>query len=88
MVVFEDVQDVVAWLAPLDYPSFWEAVEPYRLTLQDRAHCDDQIASGAVSQDLVLKGLKTLARIELTEMFGLKRTSPDPWEAQYLRSVH
>lgn len=48
MVVFEDIQDVRDWLDPLDYIAFWEAVEPYRLVLQDRDHCDDLIASGAV----------------------------------------
>ncbi len=72
MVVFEDLQDVEEWLAPLDYIGFWEAVEPYRLALQDRDHCDGLIASGKVPQDLVLCGLKALARMELRQAFDLK----------------
>ncbi|CTQ58149.1 hypothetical protein [Roseibium album] len=88
MVVFEDVEDVIEWLESLGYVDFWEAVEPYQLTLQDRDFCDGQIASGSVPQNLVLSGLKTLARIELTQRLKLKRRCPEPTVAQYLRLHH
>lgn len=71
MVIFEDVQDVTEWLEPLDYIAFWDAVEPYNLTLQDRDHCDGLIAGGTVDQGLILSVLKTLARHELRVLFGL-----------------
>lgn len=72
MVVFQDIQDVKEWLEPLDYIEFWEAVEPYDLTLQDRDHCDDLIASGEVETTLILEVLKGLAEMELSKSFGLK----------------
>lgn len=72
MVVFQDIQDVKEWLEPLDYIEFWEAVEPYDLTLQDRDHCDDLIASGKVEATLILEVLKGLAEMELSKAFGLK----------------
>lgn len=78
MVVFEDIQDVEAWLEPLDYLAFWEAVAPYRLTLQDRDHCDELIASGAVAASLILEVLKGLAAMELRQAFGLKSRTYHP----------
>ena len=72
MVIFEDIQDVKEWLAPLDYLGFWQAVAPYNLALQDRDHCDDLIASGDVEPSLVLDVLKGLAEMELAEAFDLK----------------
>jgi len=72
MVIFEDIQDVKEWLEPLDYLGFWDAVAPYDLTLQDRDHCDDLIASGEVDASLILQVLKGLAEMELTRAFGLK----------------
>ena len=72
MALFDDIQDVRDWLEPLDYIAFWKAVEPYRLTLQDRDHCDALIASGAVDARLILDVLKGLARMELARSFNLK----------------
>ena len=88
MVVFQDIEDVSEWLDPLGYIDFWNAVAPYRLTLQDRDFCDAQIASGEVAQPLVLSVLKSLARIELTGMFALKRREILPPSAYYLGSYH
>ncbi|NDW06479.1 hypothetical protein [Jiella pacifica] len=70
---FEHVEDVIEWLQPMGYAAFWEETRPYRLTLQDRASCDAQIARGDVPEALVLRGLKTLARVELTRKLGLER---------------
>ena len=72
MVLFDDIQDVREWLDPLDTIAFWEAVEPYPLTLQDRDHCDALIASGTVDARLILDVLKGLARAELARSFNLK----------------
>ena len=71
MMIFQDIQDVEAWLEPLNYIAFWEAVEPYNLTLQDREHCDQMISSGQVDQALVLRVLKGLAENELARKFNL-----------------
>lgn len=76
MVIFEDSEDVREWLADLTYLQFWEAVAPYNLVLQDRDHCDDLIASGTVEPDLVLYGLKSMARLELSRALGLKSRIP------------
>ena len=72
MVVFEDIQDVEEWLEPLNYVAFWDAVEPYFLTLQDREHCDGLIAGAEVAADMILNVLKGLAVMELRVAFGLK----------------
>lgn len=71
MVVFEDIEDVIEWLEPLDYLSFWAAVAPYNLTLQDRDHCDGLIARGEVEPGLILEGLKYMAQVELAQAFDL-----------------
>ncbi|OXT01989.1 hypothetical protein B7H23_03370 [Notoacmeibacter marinus] len=88
MAVFEDIQELREWLAPLDYLAFWEAVAPYNLMLPDRGDCDSQIARGLVPTADVLGGLKELARIELTRILGLKHTIPEPLAAYSLRSIH
>ena len=50
MVVFQDIQDVEEWLAPLDWIAFWEAIAPYRLGMDDREHCDGLIAGGMLRE--------------------------------------
>lgn len=88
MVIFEDIQDVEVWLEPLDYISFWDAVAPYHLTLQDRDHCDGLIASGKVPADLILSGLKYMAVMELRTAFSLKDRIYEPTVAKYLTTTH
>lgn len=88
MVIFEDIDDVAEWLKPLNYIEFWEAVAPYDLVLQDRDHCDGLIASGEVEQALILRVLKMMARIELTEIFDLEWRIYEPPIAQYVTSTH
>lgn len=88
MVIFEDIDDVAEWLKPFDYSAFWDAVAPYYLDLQDRDHCDGLIASGEVEQVLILRVLKMMARIELTEMFGLEWRIYEPPKAQYVTTTH
>ena len=79
MVVFEDIEDVIDWLEPLDYLAFWEAIAPYDLTLQSRDHCDGLIAGGKVEPGVMLDGLKYLARLELAQRFGLNRRIYHPY---------
>ncbi|PHR55172.1 MAG: hypothetical protein COA47_14340 [Robiginitomaculum sp.] len=79
MSIFNDIEDVQDWLEPMDYLGFWHAVAPYDLILQDRDHCDTQIATGEVTQETVLCVLKGFARIELTQRLGLKRRPVTPW---------
>lgn len=88
MIVFEDIQDVEEWLDPLDYVTFWEAVAPWGLALQDRDHCDDQIARGIVPQALVLDVLKHMAVMELRRKLGLKPRITQPLAAETLAKVH
>lgn len=73
------IDDVDAWLEPMDYQSFWYAVEPLCLVLQPRDHCDEQIASGVVDEETVLDVLKYFARLELTKRRRLAWRTPTPW---------
>ena len=88
MVMFQDIQDVENWLAPLNYIAFWEAVAPHNLTLQDRDHCDGLIAGGELAQEVVLDVLKFCAMRELTERHQLRHRIYEPVDYQYLGSVH
>lgn len=88
MVVFEDVDDVRGWLAPMGYIAFWEAVAPYGLMLQDRDDCDGLIASGKVDQALILDVLKSMARRELTAKFGLKERVTLPPNHEVMLTEH
>ena len=72
MVVFQDIEEVEEWLEPLSYIDLWEAVAPYNVfTIAEREHCDGLISSGKVKPELILKGLKNVARSGLTARFGL-----------------
>ncbi|MEP3785609.1 hypothetical protein [Ascidiaceihabitans sp.] len=79
---FESVEDVSAWLAPLGYDAFWQAVAPHQLFGADeQRHCDQTIAQGIAPFETVLTVLKSIARIELTARHGLKHRStmrPEP----------
>ncbi len=89
MIVFEDIEDVQTWLDPLDYIAFWEAVAPWSLFAdEDRAHCDDTIATGIAPQETVLACMKATARITLIERFGLGPRLYEPVDAQYVRTTH
>lgn len=72
MKKFNHIQDIDEWFEPLKYEEFWYAVEPFDLMLQDRNHCDEQIAECGANMDTVLNVLKFMARRELTEQLGLK----------------
>ena len=89
MIIFEDIQDVEDWLEPLDYLGLWQAVAPYGVFADaDRAHCDVLIANGEVPQATILEGLKVLARVAMTERFGLEHRIYAPVDAQYLKTTH
>jgi len=89
MVIFEDIQDVEDWLAPVDYLAFWEAVTPYSLFEEgERAHYDSVIAGNVSPQETVLYCLKAAARVALTERFDLNHRIFEPVDAQYLTSTH
>ncbi|MEM7530496.1 MAG: hypothetical protein AAF416_23190 [Pseudomonadota bacterium] len=88
-MMFEDIQDVEDWLAPLDYRALWEAAEAHGVfTEADRDHCDALIADGAVRQDAVLVGLKTMMRLELTRRLRLEDRVYAPVHGQYLTTTH
>lgn len=73
----------------MDYVALWEAAAPYCVFDDDeREHCDALIASGAVSPDAILAGLKTMVRLVLTAKFGLVHRVYEPVQAQYLAHVH
>lgn len=89
MVIFEDIEDVVEWLGPISYIDLWDVLAPHGIFDEDtRSHCDTQIAKGVVSQDTVLKCLKTEARMILTDRYGLVTRVHEPTQRQYLRSTH
>lgn len=89
MDMFDDIQDLRDWLAPLDYAGFWEVVAPHGLfTPEDRAHCDAVIAAGTAPEATVLDCLKAAARVELTDRFDLTERAYEPPDAKYLASTH
>ena len=50
MKIFKHIDEVEAWLEPMNYLEFWTAIAPYNLVLQDREHCDAQLAAGEVDE--------------------------------------
>ncbi|MEM7522451.1 MAG: hypothetical protein AAF360_01565 [Pseudomonadota bacterium] len=84
---FEDTDDVVEWLKPMDYEEFWKAVEPFYLDLDPKHFCDEEIARG-VDEALVLRCLKNLARLQIAEMLGLKWRTYLPIEAETMFTTH
>ena len=79
MKIFKHIDEVEAWLEPMNYLEFWTAIAPYNLVLQDREHCDAQLAAGEVDEDTVLIVLKHMARVELTEAQKLNWKPATPW---------
>lgn len=79
MKIFKYIDEVEAWLEPMNYLEFWTAIAPYDLVLQDREHCDAQIAAEEVDEATVLVVLKHMARVELTEMQNLRWKPVTPW---------
>lgn len=88
MEIFEDIDDVRDWLEVMDYETFWRETEPFQIETQPRWHCDALIASGEVSEELILDCLKMMARIELTEMLGLPPRIHEPMAARTLTEIH
>ncbi|MCV6576164.1 MAG: hypothetical protein OIF58_10565 [Cohaesibacter sp.] len=76
---FRYIDDVETWLEPMDYQGFWVAITSLELDLQPRAHCDQQIRDGEVDQVTVLRVLKSMARIELTDRHRLEWKQEAPW---------
>jgi len=89
MIIFEDIQDVEAWVAPMGYADLLDATGPYGVfSEEERMRFDAQIAAGVVTQAKVLAGLKVMVRLVLTDRFGLTDRIYDPVDRQYLQSVH
>lgn len=87
-MIFQDIQDLEDWLRPLDYVQFWDAVELYGFSMQEREHCDGLIAGGKVDPALILGGLKFMAVLELSASLSLKDRVREPISAQYLTNIH
>jgi tRNA A37 N6-isopentenylltransferase MiaA len=79
MSKFRYKDDIRSWVKPMSYHEFWTAVEPLGLTLQRRAHCDDQIARGLVDEATVLKVLKYMAEDELAALHNIGWRPVTPW---------
>ena len=89
MVVFQDIEEVEEWLAPMDYVALWEAVAPYNVfTIAERDHCDGLIARGIVPQETILTGLKGMALTKLRDAFGLQHRRYDTHASQGIASLH
>lgn len=68
---FKDIDDVVAWLEPMEYETFWKEIKPFCLVMLTREKCDADIASGATDEETVLYVLKNFARMELASILKL-----------------
>ena len=72
MVVFQDVEEVEEWLEPLGYEAFWAAKDNWPVfTIAEREHCDGLIERGEVSEETILRGLKSMAISKLSEGLAL-----------------
>ncbi|WP_299825296.1 hypothetical protein [uncultured Roseobacter sp.] len=72
MIVFETFEDVEAWLEPLGYDAFWDAILPTgALGPEDRAHCDQTLADGVSDMDTVARVVKRMALFELVAQHDL-----------------
>jgi hypothetical protein len=79
MEKFRTIDDVEAWLEPMNYEQFWREIRPYCLVLEYRSVCDVQIATGKAARRDVLIGLKMMACHELTRRHRLRRRPATPW---------
>lgn len=69
---FRDIDDIVEWLEPMDYETFWQELRPYCLVMFPRADCDHDLENGLVDEDDLLFVLKSLARMELAAILKLE----------------
>ena len=69
---FKDIDDIVEWLEPMDYETFWDEIRPYCLLLFPRVDCDRDLANGHVDEEDLLSILKTMARAELASILKLE----------------
>jgi hypothetical protein len=79
MSQFRTIDDVDAWLEPMDYETFWREIRPYCLVLEYRSVCDAKIATGVASEETILTGLKMMARRELARRHKLHWKEATPW---------
>ena len=72
MFDFETYEDVEAWLAPMGYEAFWDAIMATGLYRpEDQAHCDRTLAQGVADMETVMSVTKRLALTRLVEQFDL-----------------
>ena len=71
MEKFDFIDDVQAWLAPMNYEEFWRAIGPHCLAIYPREECDALIADGEADHNGLLRVLKALACQQLTKRHGL-----------------
>lgn len=76
---FRYIDDIEDWLRPMDYQGFWAAIAPLDFVPQPKEHCDEQIASGVVTEECVLDVIKDITRRELQEQLGLDWRPVTPW---------
>jgi len=69
---FKDINDIVDWLEPMDYETFWKEIKPFCLVMLPREKCDADIASGATDEETVLYVMKNFARMELASILKLE----------------
>lgn len=63
---FEFIEDVEAWVEPMGYETFWQAIEPYGIFgPEDRAHCDHTLADGIAPMDTVMAVTKGMFCMEM-----------------------
>lgn len=89
MFVFQDIEDIEAWLVPLGYIAFWQAIASYCVfSMEECDHCDGLIMSGKVPSETILTGLKHMAWDALKSRFGLRyRCQNRPWD-ESLGTIH
>ena len=72
MMRFKDIDEIVEWLEPMDYETFWKEISPFGLIMFPREKCDADIASEATDEETVLYVMKNFARMELASILKLE----------------
>lgn len=69
---FDCLNDIEAWLEPLTYEAFWQAVKPHCVQLQPKQEYDALIADNVLSEEQVMTIIKRSVVMKLADRYNLE----------------